>query len=588
MKRQYIYNKVEGAIITLLTILLISLASSVLTSCSDFLEIEPQELIVLDKFWDEETDVENVVAECYSSMQSDAVVSRMMAWGEFRSDNMVGGTNAENNQDIANIFKENINASNSFTRWGDFYFIINTCNTILHYAPQVAEKDPNYTQSELKATIAEVSAIRDLMYFYLIRTFCNVPYITEPYLDDNQQMDVAATPFDQVLDALIADLESVQNQAVKIYPTSKPYYQRGRITQEAIHALLADMYLWKQDYQNAVRYADLVIDAKTQSYQEELDKMAGTLSANAQMIDGFPLINDAYATGSYYGNAYADIFGQGNSRESIFELIYMDNDQMLANSAVSNYYGNATVFPGLVRPADFLCTDVSDEVFNVFLNKYDARYYENLQPVNGSKTLSGINKLSHQSAMVDLSKAEILGTYSGAYTADYCHANWVLYRLSDIMLIKAEALVEMVNANDSSATGIAKSDTLLKQAFNIVNAVYKRSNCSSTDKNLDQTQYGTKPLMQALVLEERERELMFEGKRWYDLVRRARRDGNTNYLVGVVSRKGSSGSGALSSKLSRMEAVYWPYHVDELKVNGNLVQNPAFGSGEESTYKMTE
>ncbi len=588
MKRQYIYNKVEGTIITLLTILLISLASFALTACSDFLEIEPQELIVLDKFWDEETDVENVVAECYSSMQSDAVVSRMMAWGEFRSDNMVGGTNAENNQDIANIFKENINASNGFTRWGDFYFIINTCNTVLHYAPQVAEKDPNYTQSELKATIAEVSAIRDLMYFYLIRTFCNVPYITEPYLDDNQQMDVAATPFDQVLDALIADLESVQNQAVKIYPTSKHYYQRGRITQEAIHALLADMYLWKQDYQNAVRYADLVIDAKTKSYQEELDKMAGTVSANAQMIDGFPLINDAYAIGSYYGNAFADIFGQGNSRESIFELIYMDNDQMLANHAVSNYYGNATVFPGLVRPADFLCTDVSDEVFNVFLNKYDARYYENLQPVNGSKTLSGINKLSHQSAMVDLSKAEIQGSYSGAYTADYCHANWMLYRLSDVMLIKAEALVEMVNANDSSAAGIAKSDTLLKQAFNIVNAVYKRSNCSSTDKNLDPTQYGTKPLMQALVLQERQRELMFEGKRWYDLVRRSRRDGNTNYLVGVVSRKGSSGSGALSSKLSRMEAIYWPYHVDELKVNGKLVQNPAFGSGEESTYKMTE
>ena len=35
-----------------------------LTSCSDFLEIEPLELIVLDKFWNEEADVENVVAGC--------------------------------------------------------------------------------------------------------------------------------------------------------------------------------------------------------------------------------------------------------------------------------------------------------------------------------------------------------------------------------------------------------------------------------------------------------------------------------------------------------------------------------------------
>ncbi len=588
MKRIAIYNKVERIIISMLTILIVGLTNFLCTACSDFLEIEPQELIVLDKFWDEENDVENVVAECYSSMQSEAVISRMMAWGEFRSDNMVGGTNAQNNQDVANIFKENINASNAFARWGEFYFIINTCNTVLYYAPQVAERDPNYTQSELKATIAEVSAIRDLMYFYLIRTFCNVPYTTEPYLDDDQEMALAATPFEQVLDNLIADLESVQDQAVKVYPTSKTYYQHGRITQNAIHAMLAEMYLWKQDYNNAVKYADRVINDMTTNYQQQLDKMAGMISANAQMIDGFPLINDISATGNYYGNAFDDIFGQGNSRESIFELIYMDNDQMLANSAVSNYYGNADVFPGLVRPADFLCTDVSDEVFSVFLNKYDARYYENLQPVNGSKTLSGINKYSHQSAKVDLSKAEIMASYSSAYTADYCHANWVLYRLSDVMLMKAEALVEMVNTNDSSALGIAKNDTLLKQAFNIVNAVYKRSNCSSTDKNLDKTQYGTKPLMQALVLEERQRELMFEGKRWYDLVRRARRDGNTNFLVGQVSRKGSSGSGALSSKLARMEAIYWPYHVDELKVNSNLVQNPAFGSGEESSYEMTK
>jgi len=572
----------------MINLILCVLSTQLFTACSDFLEIEPQETIVLDKFWNEETDVENVLADCYSTMQGNAVVSRMMAWGEFRSDNMVGGTNAQNNQDIANIFKENINASNSFAQWGDFYYIINTCNTILHFAPQVAEKDPNYTQSELKATIAEASALRDLMYFYLIRTFCDVPYYTEPYLDDNQEMVLPATPFSQVLDSLIADLEGVQDQAVRKYPTTKQYYQCGRITRDAIYTMLADMYLWKQDYANAVRYADKVIEAKTTSYQQSLDKMSGTVAANAQMIDGFPLISDTYATGNFYGNAFESIFGTGNSRESILELVYMNNNQMLSNSAVSSYYGNETTFPGLVRPADFLCTDVSDEVFSVFRDKYDARYYENLQPVNGSKTLSGINKYAYKSAMVDLSKAEIQGTYSGGYAADYCHANWVLYRLSDVMLMKAEALVEMIRDTDSTAAGIAQNDTLLKQAFQIVNAISKRSNCSSSDKNLDPTQYGTKPLMQALVLEERQRELMFEGKRWYDLVRRARRDGNTNYLVGVVARKGSSGSGALSSKLSRMEAIYWPYHIDELKVNKLLTQNPAFGSGEESSYEITK
>ena len=42
-----------------------------LCSCSDFLEITPQETIVLDKFWNEEADVENIVAGCYSALQGD-------------------------------------------------------------------------------------------------------------------------------------------------------------------------------------------------------------------------------------------------------------------------------------------------------------------------------------------------------------------------------------------------------------------------------------------------------------------------------------------------------------------------------------
>jgi AraC-like DNA-binding protein len=99
--------------------------TAALTGCSDFLEIEPLETIVLGKYWNEEADVNGVVSGCYSSMQSQEVVSRLMVWGEFRSDNIVGGKNFENDVNIANIFKENINASNTYAKWGDIYNIIN-------------------------------------------------------------------------------------------------------------------------------------------------------------------------------------------------------------------------------------------------------------------------------------------------------------------------------------------------------------------------------------------------------------------------------------------------------------------------------
>ena len=60
---------------TNLLLIICSLLFSV-SACSDFLEITPQDIIVEDKFWNEEADVENMVAGCYSAMQEQAVIDR--------------------------------------------------------------------------------------------------------------------------------------------------------------------------------------------------------------------------------------------------------------------------------------------------------------------------------------------------------------------------------------------------------------------------------------------------------------------------------------------------------------------------------
>lgn len=548
------------------------------SSCSDFLEIESLNEIVLEKFWNEEGDVENVVAGCYSAMQSKAVIDRMMAWGEFRSDNIIAGLNTENDANLSNLLKENIRANNSFCTWADFYNVINRCNTVLYYAPSVAEKDPNYSESELMATRAEMSALRDLCYFYLIRAFRDVPFSDEPFIDDTQEMALPAKSFDEILDWLIADLESVRGYAVKKYPETNPYAQYGRITQNAIHAMLCEMYLWKKDYARSVEYADMVINTMTEDYQKVLDKMTGTLSESNKMIDGYPLISETSSGSSYYGYAYYYIFGDGCSRESIFELVFTDSENDLANGAVSERYGNATDFPGLVKPATFISQDIPEEQFKVFLNKFDARYYENIADIGSSEY--GIYKYSSMDAMLVTSPK--IGSISSSptsmlYTKDYCRANWIIYRLTDVMLLKAEALVQMVSGTEEG--GLSEEDEdLLKQALAIVNTVNKRSSMAASYTEIPYTSYSSKALMENLVFDERQRELMFEGKRWFDLVRRSLRDGNTNYLLMKVIQKGSDNASVVRSKLAKIDALFWPYHEDELKVNPNLTQNPSYGS----------
>ena len=565
-------------------------------SCSDFLEIKPQNEIIMEQFWTEKADVEGIIAGCYSGLQSSNVVKRMMVWGEFRSENIGIGQNINSDGELEKVLKENIDAKNAYTKWEDFYSIINRCNTVLKYAPEVAAKDPAYTQSELSAHIAEVTALRSLCYFYLIRAFRDVPYSSVAFTDDDMKMDLPATKFDDVLDSLIVSLEGVKSMAVKRYPITERLYQTGRITQDAIHAMLCELYLWKQDYDNCIRYADLVIDAKKAIAEENRteNQRSGTISTNntEERFNGFPLLSDNSGT-NYYGEAYSMLFGSDSysrqyDQEIIFQLIFDDDprgNSMIANGAVNDFYGNVDNKIGLVAPSDFLLDDIAkSNSRNIFADKnkdVDARMYENC-----NSNQKSINKFVTRTVDIDATTtSNVKVTYGSAYTGGQNSSNWIIYRLTDIMLMKAEALTMKLREGVDQAT-LDYNEPLLDQAFSLINAVNKRSVCETTlSDTLVRGDYQTKNLMTTLVYQERQRELMFEGKRWFDLVRISRREGSTQTLAAAALRKVTTGSTLIANKLVKMDAIYWPYNYEELKVNLNLVQNPAFSSGENDSYQ---
>lgn len=541
-----------------------------LSSCSDFLDIEPRNLVILEQFWNEKTDVDNTVAGCYEGLQSTANITRMMAWGEFRSDNISIGEKAE--QDDYHMYKflqANIDPNNVYTDWSSFYSVINRCNTVIFYAPQVQQKDPSFSESDLRATIAEVSAIRDLCYFYLIRSFKNVPYITTAYTDDNQPMAIPASPFEEVLDSLINDLERVKGDAVRRYPTNgdKQYYQTGRITRDAIYAMLCEMYLWKQDYQKCIDYADLIIKSKQDKAKED----EGTLYSNMdKYFDGYPLIANWTSQTGYFGAASDAIFASGNSDESIFELYFSKtNANMSSNGAVNAYYGYLDgSWYYRVSPSQYLVTDVSNSLYKLFRNQYDARYYESIYSSNviGKYTAS-------ITPVIETTSTKVSTLPSTLYAKDKNRANWIIYRLTDIMLMKAEALVQLAAGND---------DEKLQEAFKLVQVVNKRSILKDKDRiaAADMLSFPTedaKTKMEEMVMQERQRELLFEGKRWFDLVRRSMRDGNNEYLSRQISNKGLMNAAIVTSNFeTTFDAIFLPAYLEEWKVNKNVWVNPAY------------
>ena len=578
MKTEYIYNKVRNS---LRNVLFLSVGSILFAGCSDFLDIQPMNSTVLENYWKEKADVTGAVNGCYEALASEDVVKHMAVWGELRSENVVIGTlnNAQKYQNTYNnlneMLKENLLQTNEMCNWSSLYNVINRCNIVCHYAPEVEQIDPNYTYNELKATVAEMKTIRALCYFHLIRAFRDVPYVTEPSIDDNQNYVVPASKFEVVLDSLINDLEEVKDDAQRRYSVEKvvsksisvPAENNSRITRWAIYALLADLYLWKGDWDNVIKYCDLVMDYKAQQYNEltQMDQIA-----DVALYDGVPMILEAIKGQQNVGNLYTSVFGQGNSFESLFELYYNGNTGQ-ENNWVSNFYGNGNNSIGLLKASDILMDGFTTDQNSIWISQKDCRAYESLE---SEGTSYAITKYTRPSASFSLQRLGIVNIADSRRAS--ANSNWIFYRLSDVMLMKAEAL-------------IMRGEADWPEAFKLINNVYKRANNIAPETTTGSLAYETysssKEKMEELLFEERHREFLFEGKRWYDLVRWARRNGKTERLVSCAIRKYRQDINVIRIKLTDPNYIYFPYAKSELKVNPLLKQNPAFDKGEDGVLK---
>ena len=266
---------------------------------------------------------------------------------------------------------------------------------------------------------------------------------------------------------------------------------------------------------------------------------------------------------------------------------------MLANKAIGSLYGNSQSRKGLITASEYVKNDMLDPTGTLLFEpkdktqKNDARLFQNY-----SNEDEAISKYAVQSFSIDASGGDtkLTASYGSRYATDNNGSNWIIYRLPDIMLLEAEALCQQMEEGNDSAT-IARNKPKLDKAFYLVNAINKRAICKAilTDKDtLKPASYNTKSLMEGLVQRERQRELMFEGKRWYDLVRYAMRAGDTTPVILAVSQRDDVDKTFAQNFFKKMDAIFFPYNNQELKVNHNLIPNPVYGSGENKSYEKTK
>ena len=141
--------------------------------------------------------------------------------------------------------------------------------------------------------------------------------------------------------------------------------------------------------------------------------------------------------------------------------------------------------------------------------------------------------------------------------------------------------------------GKAEGDTRNEDAFNICKFINDRA-LSDANKSSYALKYSTyKDKMETLVLAERARELCFEGKRWFDLMRYNYRHtatkadltkkltegyvNNSDEFFDLALRKYAVPA-AMRAKMRDERYLYMPINQDEVEINTSLEQNPVYKS----------
>ncbi|WEK20151.1 MAG: RagB/SusD family nutrient uptake outer membrane protein [Candidatus Pedobacter colombiensis] len=504
---------------------LMTLISVLGTSCKKWLDLQPQDGLIREKYWQTKEQLDAAVMGCYASLLGGSTVplaKYLFIWGELRGDMVVPGLDILSDDDEAilgatqkdefDIMRTQIASTNSFVNWEAVYKTINYCNTVIKFGPDVINKDKTLTKVALNAYLAEAHSLRGLLYFYLLRSFGEVPLKLEPTYDDSQVGAIAKKSKEEVYQQVIADLTfGVENGQVTF---GNMMEDRGRMTKFSAYAALADAYLWNEEYQKSIDACNKVIE-----------------SGKYQLLP----------QGTSQSDFYTNVFLNGNSVESIFEFQF-DNQKL-------NPFWPMFGLGREVRAADWIS---EGGLFGT--DAFDSKNID----IRGNNT----SMLESNSSICK---------YTNFRTSATSYAHWFVYRFSDVLLMKAEALTWLSPGNTTNA---AEAIALVEKIRTARHALYVVG-----DKTIDKPDPAITENVSQYILNERAREFAFEGKRWYDILRNAKRNNyaNEKLLLDIVSASADPRKQqTIINKYKDHRSHYFPIYSYELQTNKALVQNPFY------------
>ena len=485
-----------------------------LSACNKQLEIKSTSLSNETGAWDSYDDVGSALTGLYGLLRT-AMADQNAYWlfGDLRE----GDFTSVSRPDLKAIIEGKLNLTypviQQLLDWRRYYAVIDACNQFIEHSGQ-ALGDKRYTELNNKIDIAQARAIRAYTYFYIVRIWGDVPLITTTH--DGAFESVARTSQEKVLTFASTELQAAAKVLPFVYGKSDDAILPGQyygydytkyyntlFNRVYAYCVLAHIAAWQGKYAEATAYTDFVIN--------NYDKIG------ASLIDDITELTD----GTKFFNDRVDV-------RQIFSL-YMATGYNESGISGMGHLESLTLAAPLIskqRPDIYVS---KDSINNIFTDISDVRF--------GRDTLSGVYSenyfTNYEGDMPIFSKIKVIGDGSSTSLAVYS-SSIVPERLEEIYLLRAESFAVMNQTTD---------------AITALNKIKSIRGVALYDGD------GGAPLIRA-IFEERRRELMGEGWRWYDLIRENRLLRENPDFNTMLDKGG----------------IYWP--VAQKNVTGVVMQNP--------------
>lgn len=491
-------------------------------SCEDFLEQPASGILAEDDLTGAEQ-IENMCISAYAGIGNDEINRPLSLWGfgNVRSDDAYKGGNDQNDGNWLHFLEISSDAFNSADNWlTDVfwyrnYVVISRINSALRALNNISEAE----MPKKNTRIAEMRFLRGHMHFIQKIIFHQIPYITEDMSpgDISKESNVALTS-DELWQKIVDDFDFAYNNL----PPAQP--EVGRANKYSAAAYLAKSYLYKAYRQDE---AHNVVEVNQPELQEVISLTNEIIASPHRLESDFAynFLPGEYENGSealfsvQYSQEDGTTFGRLNMGCALTTPT-PGGDFNKPSQSLVNAFRTRNGLP------DFDGYNTTD--YNEGTDKVDPRLFHTVALPGKPYKYTGLT-FENSNYFTIGRNASMYGTYSslkenvdpqsryyvktGPWYAN--SKNWIVIRYADVLLMRAEALIETGSYAD---------------ALPLINQIRNRAKVSTNligfAGNMDIRPYTdgvnctwTQDFARKALRWERRLEMAMEGSRFFDIVR---------------------------------------------------------------------